>query len=81
MEKRIVWNGTKSPLQEVSHGTNGLDSNRVFYPDANFTMRIAYGKVEGYESQDAVSYTSGTTLDGVMEKEVGMLQITGCFRN
>lgn len=46
-----------------------MDSGRVFYPDANFTMRIAFGKVEGYKSQDAVSYSSKTTLGGVMEKE------------
>jgi hypothetical protein len=50
-------------------GLMAMDSGRVFYPDANFTMRIAYGKVEGYKSQDAVSYTSKTTLDGIMEKE------------
>jgi hypothetical protein len=50
-------------------GLMAMDSGRVFYPDANFTMRVAFGKVEGYKSQDAVSYTSNTTLDGVMEKE------------
>ncbi len=46
-----------------------MDTGRLFYPDANFTMRMAYGKVEGYKSRDAVFYTSQTTLDGVMEKE------------
>jgi hypothetical protein len=50
-------------------GLMAMDTGRVFYPDANFTMRIAFGKVEGYKSQDAVSYTFNTTLDGVMEKE------------
>jgi hypothetical protein len=50
-------------------GLMAMDSGRIFYPDANFTMRIAYGKVEGYKSRDAVSYTSNTTLEGVMEKE------------
>ena len=50
-------------------GLMAMDTGRVFYPDANFTMRITYGKVEGYKSQDAVSYTANTTLDGVMEKE------------
>jgi hypothetical protein len=50
-------------------GLMAMDSGRTFYPDANFTMRIAFGKVEGYKSRDAVAYTSGTTLDGVMEKE------------
>jgi hypothetical protein len=46
-----------------------MDSSRVFYPDANFTMRLAYGKVEGYEPSDAVDYTYYSTLDGIMEKE------------
>jgi hypothetical protein len=50
-------------------GLMAMDSGRVFYPDANFTMRIAFGKVEGYKSRDAVSYTSTSFLDGVMEKE------------
>ncbi len=43
--------------------------DKVFYPDANFTMRISYGKVEGYSPADAVHYSFATTLKGVMEKE------------
>ena len=39
------------------------------YPDANFTMRLTYGTVKGYEPKDAVIYKHYTTLDGVMEKE------------
>ena len=39
------------------------------YPDANFTMRLTYGTVKGYEPQDAIIYKHYTTLDGVMEKE------------
>ena len=39
------------------------------YPDANFTMRLTYGKVGGYSPKDAVVYNYYTTLDGVMEKE------------
>ena len=41
-----------------------------FYPDANSTMRITYGKVDGYEPRDAVYYTPVTYLEGVMEKYV-----------
>jgi len=40
-----------------------------FYPDANFTMRLTYGKVGGYVPRDAVYYEHYTTLKGVMEKE------------
>ena len=39
------------------------------YPDANFTMRLTYGTVQGYSPKDAVWYRHYTTLDGVMEKE------------
>ncbi|MCQ2227411.1 MAG: S46 family peptidase [Bacteroidales bacterium] len=36
--------------------------------DANFTMRVAYGHVAGYDADDAVSYEAFTTLDGIIEK-------------
>ncbi len=41
---------------------------KTFYPDANSTLRVAYGKVKGYEARDAVEYSYYTYLDGVMEK-------------
>jgi hypothetical protein len=43
---------------------------RRYYPDANSTLRVTYGKVEGYKPRDGVHYLSRTTLDGVMEKYV-----------
>ncbi|MCD4665288.1 MAG: S46 family peptidase, partial [Bacteroidales bacterium] len=42
---------------------------KKFYPDANFTQRVAYGNVMGYNPDDAVSYNYFTTLEGIMEKE------------
>ncbi len=44
-------------------------SDKVFYPDANFTLRLSYGRIMGYESRDAVYYKHFTTLTGVMEKD------------
>lgn len=41
-----------------------------YYPDANSTLRVTYGKVEGFKPRDGVHYLSKTTLDGVMEKYV-----------
>jgi len=38
------------------------------YPDANFTMRMTYGKVLDYYPYDAVHYNWYTTIDGVMQK-------------
>ncbi len=43
--------------------------DRPFYPDANSTLRVAYGKVKGYQPRDGVSYGFYTTLDGIFEKE------------
>ena len=45
-----------------------MQPDKLFYPDANQTLRIAYGKVGGYEPSDAVSYNYFTTLEGIMEK-------------
>ncbi len=42
---------------------------RRFYPDANSTLRIAYGNVDGFRPADAVSYNYFTTSKGILEKE------------
>ncbi|MEM6965527.1 MAG: S46 family peptidase, partial [Bacteroidota bacterium] len=44
--------------------------DKKFFPDANSTMRVTYGKVAGYSPKDAVTYTPVTYLDGVIEKYV-----------
>jgi len=40
-----------------------------FYPDANSTLRIAYGEIGGYEPKDGIEYKYYTTLKGIMEKD------------
>ncbi len=42
---------------------------RDFYPDANFTLRVAYGKVASYRPEDGVIHDYRTTVEGIMEKE------------
>jgi hypothetical protein len=46
-----------------------VDRDRLFYPDANSTLRVAYGTVKGYLSKDAVWFKYYTTLEGIMEKD------------
>jgi hypothetical protein len=46
-----------------------LNTNKKFYPDANGTLRLSYGKASGYIPYDGASYNMFTTLDGAMEKE------------
>ena len=50
-------------------GLREMQSDKVFYPDANSTMRLTYGQVLDYSPADAVDYNYVTTLDGVMAKE------------
>lgn len=44
------------------------DEKRKIYPDANLTLRLTYGKVEGYEPRDGIVYKYYSTLTGVIEK-------------
>ena len=46
-----------------------FESSRLFYPDANSTLRVAYGTIQGYYSRDAVYFRHYSTLNGIMEKD------------
>jgi len=46
-----------------------FDKERIFYPDANSTLRVAYGSVKGYYSEDAIYFKHYTTLKGIIEKD------------
>jgi hypothetical protein len=50
-------------------GLMEFQTDRSFYPDANLTLRIAYGRVEGYQPSDGMTYKSHTTIDGIMQKD------------
>lgn len=41
-----------------------------FWPDANSTMRVAYGNVNGYKPRDGVKYDYTTYVEGILEKYV-----------
>ena len=43
-----------------------------FVPDANGTLRMTFGRVEGYSPEDAVIKTPITTLSGVLDKTTGV---------
>ena len=45
------------------------EQERIFYPDANSTMRVGFGTMEGYSPADAVQFLPYTTLEGIMEKD------------
>ena len=46
-----------------------FDPERAFFPDANMTLRVAYGKVAGYEYADGEYHIPNTTVDGIIAKD------------
>ncbi|MBE6235303.1 MAG: S46 family peptidase [Bacteroidales bacterium] len=42
---------------------------KAFYPDANLTLRVAYGHIKGYSPSDAVYYMPSSTIKGIMQKD------------
>jgi len=42
--------------------------NQSFVPDANSTLRLTYGKVQGFSPEDGVYHRPFTTLNGMFEK-------------
>ncbi len=69
-----------APLEELTAEINLLyrsymkgqmefDTARTFFPDANSTLRVSYGQIDGYSPKDAVYYKPFSTLDGVMQKD------------
>ncbi len=63
------FNSKIDSLQRIYMAGQMEMSKRNLYPDANSTLRIAYGKVDGFQPADAVSYNYYTTSKGILEKE------------
>ncbi len=45
------------------------EPNRMWYPNANSTIRASYGQVGSYKPADAKHYDYVTTANGILEKE------------
>jgi V8-like Glu-specific endopeptidase len=45
------------------------DTTGKFFPDANLTLRVAYGKMEGFTPYNGMAYLPYTTTDGILQKE------------
>lgn len=73
-----TYNSVKPDMRDMQHATvlsqqymkalMEVFPERNFYPDANSTLRVTYGKLEGVQPRDAVSYGTTTYLDGAMAK-------------
>ena len=81
MQQHIEWLlGTRSLRNPTSRRLNELyttyikglrewDTGRAFFPDANLTLRVAYGSVAGYEYADGEYHKPLTTIDGIIAKD------------
>ena len=55
--------------RDYMRGQMEFEPQKSFYPDANLTLRVAYGHIAGYSPSDGIYYTPVSTLDGIMEKD------------
>ena len=50
-------------------GIMEMKKGKALYPDANLTLRVAYGKIERFQPADGITYNHFTTLKGIIEKD------------
>lgn len=55
--------------RDYMRGQMAFEPEKSFFPDANLTLRVAYGSVCGYSPADGVYYEPVSTLEGIMEKD------------
>lgn len=65
---REYFGKMNSLLQVYVAGRKEMFPDENMWPDANSTMRITYGKLEGSAPHDGMMYTPYTTLDGIIAK-------------
>ena len=57
-------------MRKYMKGQMEVFSDKKIFPDANSTLRVTYGKVDGYEPRDAVKYEPVTYAEGIIEKYI-----------
>ena len=55
--------------RDYMRGQIAFEPEKSFFPDANLTLRVAYGSIAGYSPADGVYYEPVSTLEGIMEKD------------
>ncbi len=61
--------GTDSLQRIYMAGQMEMAGGKTLYPDANSTLRVAFGRVDDLTPTDAVRYRYYTTMEGMMQKE------------
>lgn len=63
LEKRL-----DSLYRHFTAGLRKMRPDKNFFPDANGTLRVTYGRVEGSFPRDGVKFLYQTTANGILEK-------------
>jgi len=61
-------NKEKELMKTYLEGIMEMFPDKKTWPDANSTLRIAYGKIDGSSPYDGMVYEHYTTIDGIMQK-------------
>jgi hypothetical protein len=70
-QRDLHYEATMSRLRRGYFDALRKMSGGHLYPDANLSLRLRYGTVEGYTPRDATHCTPQATLSGVLQKEMG----------
>ena len=68
-ELQLAYRDYMRGQMAFAEATEGKQALNKFYPDANLTLRVAYGHIKGYSPSDGVYYTPSSTIKGIMEKD------------
>ena len=68
-ELQLAYRDYMRGQMEYAEAINGHKALEAFYPDANLTLRVAYGHIKGYSPADGVYYPPSSTIKGIMEKD------------
>ncbi|MBX7094629.1 MAG: S46 family peptidase [Flavobacteriales bacterium] len=69
-EYKKLYGRSEQMMTDYVAGLMQLFPDKTYWYDANSTLRLSYGKVEGSKPRDGMRYEYYTTVDGMMEKYI-----------
>ena len=64
-----IFDLNKEYMKGQMEYSKAVSDGRAFYPDANLTLRVAYGHVKGYSPADGIYYATSSTIKGIIQKD------------
>lgn len=67
---QIIQDDLDKHMRDYMAALQEIMNEKAYYPDANSTLRVTFGKVEGYQPEGKPRYEYQTWLSGVVEKYI-----------